>query len=505
MAASVSTSEDSIENIERLFKTFTFRCLQVIVYSRIEANILRSNREFNEMFNVSIPDNPAIEDSLKKSLKDVKNFPPKGPICVEVALVTSEGDHMFLETWDLSFNRSSLDMSANRTMHIFTRMGVTIKSLLSATRVLPAYKLARNQGEKGGGYTLTHRVYMGKPQTHMLGEGFKTVRAGAVPTALGLMTATVSYRTKLLLSADMPASATAAIEVKENYFKEEADAGIPHRSPKISNPLPCSPPIRSPVARSESPYCFAVSPSSLEREDKVMRARAEAESSAWETSSKLEYSLEFLKEYFAISQNISLLQMDELPEPVFGAFSRQQPAKRLSAEPEVPFEGLMRKSFLMRPEQRVSGEQTQQGDMKKMTSKEEGEEKENIPREQVTKNVFEMRQANFEEEFVMIDKPPFAEEDDPADVKAFLSAMMRAPKLYDNCGEIGSENETFSLVGKTKSAQSATVSVGQYLSDVEELVNRLEEEMPVLDEFCNSVINMDSREEDEDGGGFLFS
>ena len=42
--------------------------------------------------------------------------------------------------------------------------------------------------------------------------------------------------------------------------------------------------IFSPVARVESPYCFAVSPSSLEREDMAMRARAEAESSPWSKS-----------------------------------------------------------------------------------------------------------------------------------------------------------------------------------------------------------------------------
>ena len=97
-------------------------------------------------------------------------------------------------------------------------------------------------------------------------------------------------------------------------------------------------------------------------------------------------------------------------------------------------------------------------------------------------------------------KPPFAEEDDPGDVKAFLSTMMRAPKLYENC----SDNETYGLSGNPSNPQPA-VSVGQYLSDVEELVNRLEEDMPVLDEFCNSVINMDSREEEETGADFLFS
>ena len=78
----------------------------------------------------------------------------------------------------------------------------------------------------------------------MLGEGFKTVRAGAVPTAHGLLTVNVSYRTKLLLSTDMPASATAAIEVNENHFMKEAHEYIGQSSPKSSNPLPCSSPIK---------------------------------------------------------------------------------------------------------------------------------------------------------------------------------------------------------------------------------------------------------------------
>ncbi|RUS74896.1 hypothetical protein EGW08_017342 [Elysia chlorotica] len=493
MAASISTLDDSIENIERLFKKFTLKCLQVIVNSRIEANLLRSNKDFNEFFNIYVPDNPAIEDSLKKSLKDIKTFPPKCPICVEVALVTSEGDHMFLETWDLAFNRSSLDMSANRRQHIFTRMGVTLKSLLSATRALPAYKLARNQGEKGGGYTLTHRVYLAKPQTHMLGEGFKTVRAGAVPTAHGLLTVTVSYRTKLLLSADMSVPAAAEIEVEENHFMREAQELTGRQiSPKPSNPLPCSSPIQSPVGRAESPYCFAVSPSSLEREDRAMRARAEAESSPWAKS--------------------STLSMDELPEPVIGAFSCQQPSQRRSVEPEVPFEGLMRRSFFARQERKSPADLSSQrggAGAEILQDKEDGDEKENIPRESAAQNVFSLRggASTTEDEFVMVDKPPFAEEDDPGDVKAFLSAMMRAPKLYENYGD----TETYGLDGTSGNSGNGNpqpaVSVGQYLSDVEELVSRLEEDMPVLDEFCNSVINMDSGEEGEegDGAGFLFS
>ena len=98
-----------------------------------------------------------------------------------------------------------------------------------------------------------------------------------------------------------------------------------------------------------------------------------------------------------------MLHMDELPEPVMGAFSRQQPSQRRSAEPEVPFEGLMRKSFFSRQERKLSGERQQQGDMEKIRDKEDGEEKENIPREMAAKNVFAIRRGNMEEEFVMVD------------------------------------------------------------------------------------------------------
>lgn len=42
------------------------------------------------------------------------------------------------------------------------------------------------------------------------------------------------------------------------------------------------------------------------------------------------------------------------------------------------------------------------------------------------------------------------------------------------------------------------VSVVDYLSDVEALVFKLEEDMPSLDDFCQSVISANSREEDDD-------
>lgn len=75
-------------------------------------------------FCIIIPDNLAIDEQIKKALEGVRSFPVKDQsICVEILLVTNDGDQMFLEAWDLSFNLSSLDMSANKIQHIFTRMG----------------------------------------------------------------------------------------------------------------------------------------------------------------------------------------------------------------------------------------------------------------------------------------------------------------------------------------------------------------------------------------------
>lgn len=80
-------------------------------------------------------------------------------------------------------------------------------------------------------------------------------------------------------------------------------------------------------------------------------------------------------------------------------------------------------------------------------------------------------------------KPPFAADDDPRDVKSFLSVMFRPANLYQ--------------------IPDCEVSVTDYLNDVEAFVSKLEKGMPELDEFCQSVISSHSREGDE--GHSLFS
>ncbi|BFZ24592.1 hypothetical protein BsWGS_27631 [Bradybaena similaris] len=458
------------ENIDRLFKNFTFKCLQVIVQSRVENQTVKLTRDSSsaDYFCIIIPDNPAIDEQIKKALDGVRSFPVKDQsICVEILLVTNDGDQMFLEAWDLSFNLSSLDMSANKIQHIFTRMGVTLKSLLSATRAMPAYRLAKNQGEKDGGYRLTYRFYVGKPQTHLLGEGYKTVRAGSVPTAHGLFSITVSFRTQLLLSPDMAASAAAAIEMTDNYFVKEY-RHVPLTS-TVSDSQPCSPYHKHYMTRSDSPSHCAPPSQPLGKEER----QAIGDGSPW-------------------MQNSTFI-MEELPEPIVGAFSIQKPSHR-KVDLEMPFGGLMKRSILARQEMQIAapgirsndwdsdvdGNWEEEKNRGKLQARSE-EDKENCFSR--SPDVARHQQMSVEDEFVMVDKPPFAADDDPRDVKSFLSVMFRPANLYE--------------------IPDCKVSVTDYLNDVEAFVSRLEKGMPELDEFCQSVISAHSREGDE--GHSLFS
>lgn len=119
------------------------------------------------------------------------------PLCVEISLRTVEGDSMVLESWCLSIVPEQLDPSI-RVIHVYNRMGILLKSLVSVTRVTPAYKLSRSQGPDS--YIMCYRIYMDEPQLHNLGDGYKQVRVGQLCTPMGTLQLTVSYRTKMTIS-----------------------------------------------------------------------------------------------------------------------------------------------------------------------------------------------------------------------------------------------------------------------------------------------------------------
>lgn len=120
-------------------------------------------------FNIAIQDHPDVLLETKKALQisQSESIINRLPLCVEISLQTVDGDKMILEVWSLSINADLSDPSIKTTYTIYNRMSILLKSLISITRVTPAYKLSRRQAPDS--YSIYYRIYSGEPQ-HNLGE-----------------------------------------------------------------------------------------------------------------------------------------------------------------------------------------------------------------------------------------------------------------------------------------------------------------------------------------------
>lgn len=148
-------------------------------------------------FNLAIPDDPTVLEAAKNAING-EFLSARVPLCVETSLQTVDGDSMVLECWCLSVLPERCD-SHNRITHtVYNHMGLLLKSLLSVTRVIPAYKLSRRQSLES--YIVCYRIYMEDPDLGMLGEGYKQIRIGQICTPLGTLQLGVSYRTKMTIS-----------------------------------------------------------------------------------------------------------------------------------------------------------------------------------------------------------------------------------------------------------------------------------------------------------------
>jgi autophagy-related protein 13 len=120
-------------------------------------------------FNIAIQDHPDVLVETKKALQvsQSDSITNRLPLCVEISLQTVDGDKMILEVWSLNINTDSSDPTIKATYTIYNRMSILLKSLISITRVTPAYKLSRRQGSDS--YSIYYRIYSGEPQ-YNLGE-----------------------------------------------------------------------------------------------------------------------------------------------------------------------------------------------------------------------------------------------------------------------------------------------------------------------------------------------
>ncbi|XP_018301454.1 autophagy-related protein 13 homolog [Mycetomoellerius zeteki] len=160
-------------------------------------NEYRHKPALSKIFNLAIKELPEVSADAKRALCG-EIVSSAVPLCIEISLKTVEGDKMVLETWSLSVLPEQSDPAVRVTYTVYNRMGILLKSLLSVSRVTPAYKLSRRQGPDS--YTMCYRIYMGEPQLYNLGDNYKHVRVGQLCTPVGTIHLSVSYRTKMTIS-----------------------------------------------------------------------------------------------------------------------------------------------------------------------------------------------------------------------------------------------------------------------------------------------------------------
>ncbi|KAL3275368.1 hypothetical protein HHI36_020135 [Cryptolaemus montrouzieri] len=213
----IITMKLSTEDRDDLFKYtryFALKASQLIVSSRSGQKDSTPCRKKSDWFNLNISDIPGLLLAAKKNISNKINY--GCPVCVEIFLQTSEGDKMVLETWCICLLPEHSDPSPKITHTVYNQMGILLKSLVSVTRVIPAYKLSQRQGPDS--YTIFFRMYEKEPEVHALGEGCKQVRIGQICTPVGTLQLSVAYRVKMTITPTQSSSRECSMLVKSDHF-----------------------------------------------------------------------------------------------------------------------------------------------------------------------------------------------------------------------------------------------------------------------------------------------
>jgi len=110
---------------------------------------------------------------------------------------------------------------------VYNRMTLLLKSLITITRVLPAYKLSRMKGD----YFIEYSVYSGTAQYNNLGKECRINPLGSVTTPYGSICVEYGYRTKMEISFEQ-----CPVVCKEDHFNVLDSTNQPIFEPVIQVP-----------------------------------------------------------------------------------------------------------------------------------------------------------------------------------------------------------------------------------------------------------------------------
>lgn len=188
------------KDLDKFTRFLALKAAQIIIQSRSGEKVSTKCKPYSsgtDWFNLAVHEVPEVLTETKKLLiGEIVNVTI--PLCIEISLKTCDDELMVLEAWSLGILPEQSDPTMRVTYTIYNRMGILLKSLLSVSRVTPAYKLSRRQGPDS--FIICYRIYLGEPQLHSLGDNYKHVRVGQLCTPVGTIHLSVSYRTKMTIS-----------------------------------------------------------------------------------------------------------------------------------------------------------------------------------------------------------------------------------------------------------------------------------------------------------------
>lgn len=411
--AAVGLTIQEQKDMERFVKFLSQKMVQVIVQSRLGEKICtpcKAHPSTSDWFNLGIEDIPEVVVETKKALKGQLLTVGSPPLCVEISLRTVEGDSLILENWSLSVNETS-EPSNRVTYTVYSRMSLLLKSIISVSRITPAYKLSGRQGADS--FVLCYRVYSGEPIG--LGAFVKNCTIGQVDTPIGLYNVVLSYRTQLALSPK-----DGAMLVKSDHFTPEFSPRLCRAADRKRDRGGESSSGSEPVASDESQDAcrlFVNSPPG---------------------NKAAEYT----------QQQQQRFSFDEGPK--FGAFADPPSARRnLSAEfmlPELPLPTFMKTQVPKDPKKDQESRPSATGGSTEDATKEADVVEDSV------RSTSSLGPVSSGDDFVMVEslKTPFAEGDSSHDVGAFFRECQSAPLSLQSFNrpssiaqEIGSQLEQF--------------------------------------------------------------
>lgn len=221
MAPDAAFSNISDKNeFTKFTKFLAYKGVQVIVESRkgvkIEPNGKPQTAD-TDWFNLQIPDTPEVNQATKNALPSDRVLETiRSQLHVEISVQTEDGDEMVLELWTLELDETQFDTSLKAMNTVYFRMGILLKSLITVTRITPAYHLSRKQRTES--FTIFYRVYNGKPKVNVLGGSVKKIPAGVLKTPLGAICFSVLYRTNFSISPNI-ADESKTLLLKDDHFE----------------------------------------------------------------------------------------------------------------------------------------------------------------------------------------------------------------------------------------------------------------------------------------------